>query len=106
MIASARVSVNHDGKGGTAPDPLVWDQGSRPKARKLAIIVNVELASLPGPPGFLGGSWIQVHAGHISGADIAAWPYSVGILVKFTSFLNTLHWPSDSDDFGHFGVSF
>ena len=25
MIAVARVSVNHDGKGGTAPDPLVWD---------------------------------------------------------------------------------
>ena len=24
MIAVARVSVNHDGKGGTAPDPLVW----------------------------------------------------------------------------------
>ena len=31
MIAIARVSVNHDGKGGTAPDPLVWDQGSKPK---------------------------------------------------------------------------
>ena len=29
MIAIARVSVNHDGKGGTAPDPLVWDQGAR-----------------------------------------------------------------------------
>ena len=24
MIAVARVSVNHDGRGGTAPDPLVW----------------------------------------------------------------------------------
>ena len=48
MIAIARVSVNHDGKGGTAPDPLVWDQGSRPKVRKLAIRVNVDLASLPG----------------------------------------------------------
>ena len=32
MIAVARISVNHDGKGGTAPDPLVLDQGSRPKA--------------------------------------------------------------------------
>ena len=106
MIAVARVTVNHDGRGGTAPDPLVWDQGGRPKARKLAIRVNVDLASLPGPPGFLGGPWIQVDAGHISGADIAAWPYSVGILIRFTSFLNTLHWPSGSDDFGHFGVSF
>ena len=26
MIAVARVIVNHDGRGGTAPDPLVWDQ--------------------------------------------------------------------------------
>ena len=52
MIAIARVSVNHDGKGGTAPDPLVWDQGSKPKVRKLAIRVTVDLASLPGPPKF------------------------------------------------------
>ena len=29
MIAVARFSVNHDGKGGTAPDPLVWDQGEQ-----------------------------------------------------------------------------
>ena len=47
----------------------------------------MDLASLPGPPGFLGGPWIQVDAGHISGADIAAWPYSVGILIRFTSFI-------------------
>ena len=106
MIAVARVSVNHDGRGGTAPDPLVWDQGGRQKARKLAIRINVDLASLPCPPGFLIGPWIQVHGGHISGADIAAWPYSVGILCRFTSFLATLHWPTGSDDFGHFGVSF
>ena len=106
MIAVARVSVNHDGRSGTAPDPLVWDQGSRPKVRKLAVRVNVDLASLLGPPGFLNNSWIQVDAGRITGCDIAAWPYSVGILVKFTSFLNTLHWPSGSADLSHFGISF
>ena len=78
MIAIARVSVNHDGIGGTAPDPLVWDQGSRPKVRKLTIRVNVDLASLPGPPGFLNSFWVQVDAGHITGADISAWPFSVG----------------------------
>ena len=50
--------------------------------------------------------WIQVNGGRISGDDVAAWPYSVGILFRFTSFLGTLHWPSCSDDFGHFGVSF
>ena len=90
MIAVARVSVNQGGRGGTAPDPLVWDQG-RQKARKLAIRVHVDLASLPGRPGFLGGPWIQVDAGHISGRDSAAWPYSVGILYRFTFFLSTLH---------------
>ena len=58
MVAIARVSVNHDGRCGTAPDPLVWDEGSRPKARKLAIRVNVDLASLPGPPGFFRWSMV------------------------------------------------
>ena len=29
LIAVSRVSVNHDGRGGTAPDPLVWDQGGQ-----------------------------------------------------------------------------
>ena len=106
MIAVARVSGNHDGKGGTAPDPLVWDQGSRPKVRNLAIRVDVDLASLPGPPGFLNSSWIQVDAGHITGADISAWPYSVSILVGFSSFLGTLHWPSSYADLGHLGISF
>ena len=98
MIAIARFSVNHDGKGGTAPDPLVWDQGSSLKVRKLAIRVNVDLGSLPGPPGVLNNSWVQVDAGHITGADISAWSYSVGILVRFTSLLGTLHWPSGSVD--------
>ena len=88
MIAVAGVSVNHDGRDGTAPDPLVWDQGGRRKVRRTDSSFNVDLASLPGPPGFLGGPWIQVHGSSISGADIAAWPYSVGILIRFTSFLS------------------
>ena len=28
MIAVSRVAVDHDGKGGSAPDPLVWGPGS------------------------------------------------------------------------------
>ena len=56
---------------GRAPDPLVWDLG-RSEVRKLVIRVNVDLASLPGPPGFLNSSWIQVHAGHtLLGAGLA-----------------------------------
>ena len=35
MIAVAGVTVNHDGRGGTAPDPLVWDQGG-PKTKTQA----------------------------------------------------------------------
>ena len=83
MIAVARVTVNHDGRGGTAPDPLVCDQGGRRKVRRTGIGVNVNLASLPRPPGFLGGPSVQVHGGSISGD---AWPYSVGILCKFYCF--------------------
>ena len=104
MIAVARVTVNHDGRGGIVADPLAWDQGGRKKARKLAIGVNVDLPLFP--PGFLSGPWIQVHGGHIPGADVAAWPCSVGILCRFTSFLGTLPWPTGPDDIGHFGVSF
>ena len=63
MISVARVTLNHDGRGGTAPDPLVWDQGGRRKVRRTDIRVNVNLASLPGPPGLLGGPWIKVHGG-------------------------------------------
>ena len=55
MIAVARVAVNHDGKGGSATDPLVWDQGGRKKMRRTDIRINVDLASLLGPPGFLNG---------------------------------------------------
>ena len=90
MIAVARVTVYPDGRGGTAPDSLVWDQGGPKKASELDIWVNVDLASLPGPPGFLGGPRIQVDGGRISGVDVAAWPYSVGILCKFTAGLLVL----------------
>ena len=97
MIAVSRVAVNHDGKGGSAPDPLVWDQGGQRETRRTDIRVNIDLASLPGPRGFLSGPWMQVHGGCITDADIAAWPYSVDILCKFTAFLGTLHWL----DIGH-----
>ena len=37
MIAVSRVAVNHDGRGGSAPDPLVRDQGRRLKQRRVDI---------------------------------------------------------------------
>ena len=38
--------------------------------------------------------------------DVGFWPYSVGLLVEFCSFLSSLHWPSTVDDLGVGGVSF
>ena len=60
MIAVAGVTVNHDGRGGTAPDPLVWDQSGRRKVRRTVFWVNVDLGSLPGPPGFFGCKFMVV----------------------------------------------
>ena len=63
MIAISRVAVEHDGKGCSALDPLVWDRGRTMKVRKTDIRINVVLASLPGPCGrvlewaFDAGSW-------------------------------------------------
>ena len=52
MVAVARVTVNHGGKGDTARDPLVWDQGGRKSTRRADIRVNLDLASSPGLPVF------------------------------------------------------
>ena len=94
MIAvSSGVAVNHDGKGRSAPDPLVWDQGAPRNVRKTDIRVNVDLASLPGPCGFLNGLGCMFTGGCITG-------------LKFTAFLGYLHWPVGAVDMGHFGVSF
>ena len=73
--------------------------GLCPKTRRMDIRVNFDLASVPGPPGFLGGSldagsWRREGGGGaVTGADTADWAYSVGILCRFTVFLGTLHWP-------------
>ena len=66
----------------------------------------MDLATLPGPPSFLSGPWIQVTAGCITGADVAAWPHSVSLLCEFSSFLGSLHWPADTGNLGHYGVSY
>ena len=105
-IAVARVTVNHVGRGGTAPDPLVWDLGGRKKTRRTDIRVNVDLASLPGPPAFLTGPWMQVHGVVSLLLILLLLPCSVGILCKFTAFLGSLHCPVDNMDMGHFGVSY
>ena len=86
--------------------PLCGIKGVGRISERLIFTFNVDLASLPGPPGFLDGPWIQVHVGCIPGVDIAAWPYSVQLLDRFSAFLASLHWPSGGADVGHFGTSY
>ena len=50
FIAVSGAVVNHDGRDGTAPDPLVWSAGALPKRRRLVHAVR-DGALLPGPPG-------------------------------------------------------
>ena len=50
FIAVSRAVVNHDGRDGTAPDPLVWSAGALHKRRRLVHAVR-DRAFLPGPPG-------------------------------------------------------
>ena len=52
MVAVSRVAVNHDGRSGSASDPLVWDQRRKRKQRNTDFWVNVDLACLPMGPGF------------------------------------------------------
>ena len=51
------------------------------------------------------GFWISVAATLISCRDIEVWPFSVGMLVKWVSFLSSLHWPAVECDFGVGGES-
>ena len=51
------------------------------------IRVNVDLVSLLGPRGFLDGPWMQVHGACITGADVAAWSYSVAFFASLLPFL-------------------
>ena len=63
-------------------------------------------AFLPGPPGIWHSEWFQVPAAAISAADIALWPYTPGLLVKWVSSLAILHWPAGGSDLGVGGVSY
>ena len=104
FIAIARAVVNHDDLGGTAPDPLVWSAGALHKRRRLVHAVR-DRAFLPGPPGIWHSEWFQIPAAAICAEDIALWPYTLGLLVKWVSFLKSLHWPIGDLDLGVGGVS-
>ena len=99
FIAISRAVVNHDDLGGTAPHPLVWSAGALRKRRRLVHAVR-DRAFLPGPPGVWHSEWLQVPATVICADGIALWPYTPGLVVKWGSFLNSLHWPVGDLDLG------
>ena len=66
----SRAVVNHDGRDGTAPDPLVWFAGARPERRRLVHAVR-DRAFLPRPPCIWDSEWVTVPASVICADDIA-----------------------------------
>ena len=105
FIAISRAVVIHDGLDGSAPDPLVWSAGALHKRRRLVHAVR-DRAFLSGPPGIWHSEWFQIPAAVVCVEDVALWPYTPGLLVKWVSFLNSLHWPIGDLDLGVGGVSY
>ena len=105
FIAISRAVVNHDGFGGTSPDPMVWSAGSLPKRRRTVDAVR-NLAMLPGPPALWLGDWVAGPAVTIGVDGVAQWPYTPGLLVKWVAFLGSLHWPAGCMDLGVGGISY
>ena len=93
FIAISSAVVNHNGNEGTAPDPVVWSAGALPKWRRLVHAVR-DLAMLPGPPAIWLGEWVAGPAVVFGAEDVAQWPYTPGLLVKWVAFLGSLHWPA------------
>ena len=105
FIAIARAALNEDGLAGTSLHPVVWATAANPKRRRVEPVVR-NFAWLPGPPGLWTARWFRVPGTCIDEADVAAWPFSVSLLVKIACFLGTLHWPCGVDDLGIGGVSY
>ena len=60
FIAIARAVVNHDGLGGTAPDPLVWSAGALHKRRRLVHAVRDRFFFARATPGTISAEIITV----------------------------------------------
>ena len=84
FIAISQAVVNHDGRDGTAPDPLVWSAGAHPK-RRLVHAVR-DQAFLPGPPGIWDSELAMVPPSAICAEHIAHWPHTTGLLNKWVAF--------------------
>ena len=85
FIAIARALVNHDGLGGTAPDPPVWSAGALHKRRRLVHAVR-DRAFLLGQPCIWDSQWVTVPASVICAGNVAHCPYTTGLWVKWVAF--------------------
>ena len=73
FIAIAKVIVNDDGKGGTAPHPLCWCSGAKGKRRRFLDAVR-DFAMIPEPQGLWVGSWVHWPGIVVSDDDVGRWP--------------------------------
>ena len=83
---------------------MVWFAGSLPERRRIVHAVR-NLAMLPGPPALCLGEWVAGPSVALDADDVAQWPYTPGLLVKWVSFLGSLHWPVHGRDLGVGGIS-
>ena len=97
--------VNNDGWDGTAPDPLVRSAGAHPQ-EALAGSCGSGPGFFAWPPGIWDSGWVNVPASVICAEDVAHWPYTTGLMVKWVSFLGSVHWPAGGLDLGVGGVSY
>ena len=66
----------------------------------------VILLCLPGLPDIWLGEWVAGPVVAIDADDVAQWPYTPSLLVKWVSFLSSLHWPAHGGDLGVGGISY
>ena len=86
FIAISHPVVNHDGRDGTAPDPLERSAGAHPKRRRLVHAVRHRAFFLPGLPDIWDSERVNEPASAISADDNVHWPYTTGLLVKCVAF--------------------
>ena len=105
FIAIARTALDNDGVTGATLHPVVWSAVANPKRSRVEQAVR-NFAWLPGPVHLWASDWFRMLVACIGEGDVAAWPFSVGLLAKFAHFLGSLHWPCGAGDLGVGGVSY
>ena len=105
FIAISRAVVNDDGRKGWLL--ILWFGQLVVGISGGGLLKRLEdYAMLPGPHRIWVGGWFQWPVVHITGDDVARWPFSPGCLVELAAFLSSLSWPSEVVDLGAGGISY